>query len=418
MHADKNRRRVVVTGAGVVSPIGNNWEQVRRALETGGCGLRAMDDWKDIDGLRCHIGGTCEFTRPKRMGRRVTRSMGRVAQLAITATEDAVIQSGLNESHLTSGRTGVAYGSATGSPDALLEFVSIVRDRNVSALKATSYLRSMGHTAAVNIAVTYGITGRTLTTSSACTASSQAIGFSLEAIRSGAQDVMLAGGADELTATHSAVFDALLATSTQNDEPAKAIRPFDAERDGLALGEGACTLVLEELEHAQARGATIFGEIIGFATNTDGAHITAPNQVTQTLCMQMALGDAGIEASDIDYVSAHGTATDNGDISEAKATLAALGSVPIASMKGHVGHTLGACGSLEAWASLNMLADGWLAPTLNLDTIDSECAGLDYVCDAGRHVDANVVMSNNFAFGGINTSLVLRRWALASDVSH
>ncbi len=411
MDTTENRRRVVVTGAGVVSPIGNAWQHVRSALETGVCGLRAMDDWTDIDGLRCHIGGTCDFTLPKRFGRRATRSMGRVAQLAVTATEDAVIQSGLDQAHLTGGRLGVAYGSATGSPDALLEFVSIVRDRNVSALKATSYLRAMGHTAAVNIAVTYGVTGRTLTTSSACTASSQAIGFSVEAIRSGAQDMMLAGGADELTATHSAVFDALLATSTRNDDPACAIRPFDVERDGLALGEGACTLVLEELEHAQTRGASILGEIIGFATNTDGAHITAPNQATQTLCMQMALSDAGIEAAAIDYVSAHGTATDNGDISEAKATLAALGSVPIASMKGHVGHTLGACGSLEAWAGLNMMADGWLAPTLNLETVDPECSGLDYVRGAGRSVDADVVMSNNFAFGGINTSLILRRWS-------
>lgn len=410
MGADQNRRRVVVTGAGAVSPIGNDWLQVRRALETGGCGLRAMADWKDIDGLRCHLGGPCDFTLPKRFGRRATRSMGRVAQLAVTATEDAVIQSGLDESHLGGGRLGVAYGSATGSPDALLEFVSIVRERNVSALKATSYLRSMSHTAAVNIAVTYGVTGRTLTTSSACTASSQAIGFSVEAIRSGAQDMMLAGGADELTATHSAVFDALLATSTQNAEPAKAIRPFDAARDGLALGEGACTLVLEELEHARARGASILGEVIGFGTNTDGVHITAPNQATQTLCMQMALADAGLDANEIDYVSAHGTATDNGDISEAKATLEALGSVPFASMKGHVGHTLGACGSLEAWAGLNMLTEGWFAPTLNLDTVDPECTGLDYVTGSGRRIDANVVMSNNFAFGGINTSLILRRW--------
>ncbi|MCR9277331.1 MAG: beta-ketoacyl-ACP synthase [Pseudomonadaceae bacterium] len=410
MSAQANKRRVVVTGAGVVSPIGNNWQTVRRALETGACGLQIMNDWQDIDGLRGHIGGPCEFALPKRFGRRATRSMGRVAQLAVTATEDAVIQSGIDESHLTGGRLGVAYGSATGSPDALLEFVSIVRDRNISALKATSYLRSMGHTAAVNIAVTYGITGRTLTTSSACTASSQAIGFALEAIRSGAQDMMLAGGADELTATHSAVFDALLATSTRNDEPSKAIRPFDSSRDGLALGEGACTLLLEELEHAQSRGALILGEVIGFATNTDGAHITAPNQATQTRCMEMALDDAGIEAAQVDYVSAHGTATDNGDISEARATLAALGPVAIASMKGHVGHSLGACGSLEAWACFNMLADGWLAPTLNLNSIDPACEGLDYIRKAGRSVSAEIIMSNNFAFGGINTSLLLRRW--------
>lgn len=404
------RRRVAVTGAGVISPIGSDWPSVREAMASGRSGVTHFPQWADYDGLRCQLGAPASFEMPARFGRKAQRSMGRVAKLAVAATDAALAEAGLlDDPVLQSGRAGVAYGSATGSPDALLEFVSILVDQSTRALKATSYLRSMSHTAAVNLSVLYGLTGRTITTSSACTASSQAIGFAAESIRSGAQDVMLAGGADELTPAHCAVFDSLLATSTSNDDPAGAMKPFDAERNGLVVGEGASTLVLEDWGHAEARGAKILGEILGFATNTDGTHITAPNAATQAQCMAMALTDAGLNADDIDYVSAHGTATDNGDISEAEATRSVLGEVAISSMKGFVGHTLGACGGLEAWATLNMLRDGWLAPGANLDLIDPACAGLDYVTGSGRDADAAIAMSNNFAFGGINTALVLRR---------
>ena len=187
------------------------------------------------------------------------------------------------------------------------------------------------------------------------------------------------------------------------------MRPFDAARNGLVVGEGACTLVLERWEHAIARGADVLGEVVGFATNTDGAHITAPNADTQAECMRLALADAQLVASDVGYVSAHGTATDNGDVSEAHATHSVLGAVPISSMKGFIGHTLGACGSLEVWATLNMLGDGWLAPGANLEQVDPACADLDHVQGSGRPTEARTAMSNNFAFGGINTSLILQR---------
>ncbi len=403
-------RRVVITGMAGLSPLGNDWQTIRDGLRQGLSGVRFMEDWQGVAGLQCHLGAPVQFEPKAHLKRRALRSMGRVAALAVYATELALEQAGLkNNEILRNGRTGVAYGSATGSPDALLEFVSTLTKRDATELKATSYLRSMNHTAAVNIGVHFGLTGRVLTTSSACTASSQAIGFAFEQIRGGAQDVMLAGGADELTVVHSAVFDVLLATSARNEAPDATPRPFDAARDGLVLGEGAGTLVLESLEHAQSRGAEVLAEIVGFATNADGHHITQPNPATQTVCLQLALDSAGLQPNDIAYVSAHGTATSTGDLSESQATYDVLGPVPISSLKGHMGHTLGACGALEAQASVMMMREGWFAPTLNLQTVDPECAPLDFIRGAARDIDARYVMSNNFAFGGINTSLIFKK---------
>jgi len=402
--------RVVISGVGSISPLGQDWPSVRQALREGRCAIEHMPDWERIEGLVCHLAAPCEFTPPAHYRRRVLRSMGRVAQLAVRASELALEEAGLTKGDeiLTSGQTGVAYGSAQGSVEGMQEFFGLLNDQTTAELKSTSYIRAMTHTAPVNIGVFFGLTGRVITTTTACTASSQAIGYAFEAIKSGQQTLMLAGGADELTAIHSAVFDSLLATSKSNNSPATASRPFDANRDGLVLGEGACTFVLEELEHARARGANILGEVVGFATNADGAHITRPQAATQTRCIEMALESAQLEASDIGYVSAHATATEYGDAAEAEALLAVMGNVPVASLKGHIGHTLGACGSLEAWAALMMMRDGWFAPTLNLQK--TNCANLDYLTGDGREITTNHIMSNNFAFGGINTSLILRRY--------
>lgn len=408
------KQRVVITGAGNLSPIGSDWQSVRTALRDGISGVTQMDDWRHIKGLRCHLAAPTRLELPAHYNRRALRSMGRVAQLAVRSAELAIADAGLTPTELTSGRTGIAFGSATGSPDAALEFVSTLTAADATQLKSTSYLRMMSHTGAVNIGVFFGLTGRMLTTSSACTASSQAIGFACETIRSGAQDVMLAGGADELTAAHSAVFDALLATSQANATPATTPRPFDAERDGLVLGEGASTLILESLQHARNRGATILAEIVGFGTNMDGTHITAPNASTQAQCLRLALADANLKADAIGFVSAHGTATEAGDRSESEATYAVLGRKPISSLKGHMGHTLGACGGLEAWAAIQMQAEGWCAPTLNLTRPGADLADLDYVRGTPRALDAEFVMSNNFAFGGVNTSLIFRRYPSSS----
>lgn len=197
-----------------------------------------------------------------------------------------------------------------------------------------------------------------------------------------------------------------------NDNPELAPRPFDRQRDGLVIGEGAGTLVLEELEHAQARGATIIAELVGFATNCDAAHVTQPQQETMQLCMEMALAQAGLVPADIGYISAHGTATERGDIAESHATAAIFGDkTPISSLKSFFGHTLGACGAVEAWLSLEMMQEGWFAPSINLTEPDPACAPLDHVVGNGRALAVDYLMSNNFAFGGINTSLIFKRWS-------
>jgi len=404
---NKQTPRVVITGAGHITALGHDWETFRSALQAGRSAVQAMPDWQHVEGLQCRLGAPARFDMPGHFSRKDLRSMGRVARLGVRATELALLDAGLREHEaLHAGRMGVAYGSATGSPDALLEFVSTLQQNDARTLKATSYLRGMSHTAAVNIGVYFGLTGRVLTTSSACTASSQAIGFAFETIKQGYQDVMLAGGADELTVAHSAVFDALYATSTANDKPTQTPRPFDLERDGLVLGEGASTLVVESLSHARQRNATILAEIVGFATNADGRHITQPNTETQAACIRLALEDAQLSAADIGYVNAHGTATDQGDVSEVEATRAVLPGVPMSSLKGHLGHTLGACGGIEAWASVMMMREGWFAPTLNLSSVDPACEGVTHIQGAPLRLSPRYVMSNNFAFGGINTSLI------------
>ncbi|RYZ80782.1 MAG: beta-ketoacyl-ACP synthase, partial [Moraxellaceae bacterium] len=276
-------------------------------------------------------------------------------------------------------------------------------------INATTYIRMMSHTSAVNMTVYFGLKGLTLPTSSACTSGSMAIGQAYEAIKYGKQTVMIAGGAEELSAAGAAVFDVLLATSGMNDQPEKSPRPFDANRDGLVIGEGAGCLILEEYEHAKQRGAKIYAEILGYASNTDGQHVTKPDSERMGRCMQMALKDAKLEASQIDYVNAHGTSTDQGDIAESQATARILGHKPISSLKSYFGHTLGACGAIEAWLGIEMMQRGQLIPTLNLDKIDPQCGDLDYITQQVRASDTNIMMSNNFAFGGINTSLIFKR---------
>ena len=277
-------------------------------------------------------------------------------------------------------------------------------------LNATSYIKMMSHTAAVNIALFFAVTGRLITTSSACTSGSQGVGSAFEAIRWNKADVMIAGGAEELDITDSAVFDTLYATSVLNDQPEKTPRPFDRDRDGLVIGEGAATLILEEYQHALARGAKIHAEVVGYASNTDGAHVTQPKAETMTVALRLALEDADLPPEAIGFVSGHGTATEMGDIAESVATNSVFGDhMPIHSLKSYFGHSLGACGSIEAWLGIEMMREGWFAHTANLDEVDDRCAQLDYLIAEGRQIDVEFLMSNNFAFGGINTSLIFKR---------
>ncbi|WP_250460474.1 beta-ketoacyl-ACP synthase [Microbulbifer litoralis] len=405
-------KRVVVTGMAGISPIGQGWPAVKQALQARRSGIAYMGDWDKYEGLETRLGAPVrDFEKPAHYNRKRVRSMGRVSLMAVRATELALEEAGLlDDSILKSGATGVAYGSSAGTPAAIGDFGNMLINHRTDGLNATSYIKMMAHTTAVNIGVFFGLCGRVYTTSSACTSGSQGIGYAYEAIRNGSQTVMVAGGAEELCATEAAVFDTLFATSTRNHAPGTTPRPFDRGRDGLVIGEGAGTLVLEEYEHALARGARIHAEIVGFGTNSDGAHVTQPQSPTMQIALQQALDQADIDGAEVGYISAHGTATDRGDVAESHATRGAFGrAVPISSMKSYTGHTLGACGALEAWASIQMMRDGWFHPTINLEQLDPDCAELDYIDGDGREIDTEYVMSNNFAFGGINTSLIFKR---------
>lgn len=404
-------RRVVVTGMSGVTAFGNDWSAVEPKLRDCQNATQYMPSYEQYDGLNTKLAApVTDFELPKHYKRKQVRGMGRVSKLATVATENALSQAGLiGNDVITNGQTGIAYGSSTGSTDAIGAFGVMLNDKTTKAITATTYVQMMPHTTAVNVGLFFGLKGRVIPTSSACTSGSQAIGYAYEAIKHGYQTVMVAGGAEELCPTESAVFDTLFATSLKNDAPKSTPRPYDTERDGLVIGEGAGTLVLEEYEHAVARGAKIYAEIIGFASNCDAAHVTQPQMETMQICMEMALQNAGISADQIDYVSAHGTATDRGDIAESNATANALGKVPISSLKSYFGHTLGACGAIEAWLSLEMMHGGWFNPTLNLENLDPQCGDLDYISGQGRELNVEYLMSNNFAFGGINTSLIFKK---------
>ena len=405
-------RRVVVTGIGGVTGLGDTWPAIRDRMLAGETAIRALAEWDRYEGLNTRLAGPIEgFDAEKLFPRKALRTMGRVSRLAVHASERALQAAGLSgDPLLKAGRVGVAYGSSFGSTAPVIGFANLITQGTVRHVTATSYVQMMSHTAAVNIGLFFGLTGRIIPTSSACTSGSQGIGYAYEAIKHGAQDLMLAGGAEELCPTMAAVFDTLYATSIKNDAPATTPRPYDVARDGLVIGEGATTLILEERERALARRAAIMAEIVGFATNSDGNHVTQPNAPTMEVAMRLALQDAGLPPDAIGFVCGHGTATEHGDIAESHATQAVFGArMPIHSLKGHFGHTLGACGAMESWLALEMQREGRFLPTANLEEVDPRCATLDYVMGAPRRIEAEYIMKNNFAFGGINTSLVFRR---------
>lgn len=406
------KRRVVVTGGSCISSLGMETEEIFSNLRSLRNRIVRMDDWEKFTQMNTRLAGPIAYPLPE-YPRKKARGMGRVAHLALASAEKALALAGIdqNDPFLKSGRVGVAYGSSSGSFDALIDFVSMLQDCQSDGITATSYIRSMPQTCAVNISVLLGLTGRLITTNTACTAGSLSIGYAFEAIQNGAQDMMLAGGAEELNPTESAVFDTLFATSVKNDTPELTPASYDRDRDGLVIGEGAGTLVLEELECARARGAKIYAELVGFGTNTDGDHITQPKKETMQLALEMAMRNAGVSPEEIGYVNGHGTATRRGDVAETIATYRALKNraVPISSLKSYIGHTLGACGAIEAWLSILMMNRKWFSPNLNLKNVDPECAPLDYITGSGREMDVEYLMSNNFAFGGINTSLIFRK---------
>lgn len=395
---------------GVVSPIGATLDAAAVALRENQSGVRRMEAWDSVGHMLTRLGAPADVPALQKLPRKVGRLMGRVSLLATVATEQAIADAGIGRDELASGKVGIAHGSTHGSSSVNEEWVrQLFQQNGLLGLPATSYLKFMSHTTAANLALHFGIRGRMMTTCAACVSASQAIGFGYEAIRSGALDVMVCGGAEELHFSHAAVFDIMHATSSAfNDAPDRSPRPFDRDRDGLVVGEGAGTFVLEEYERAKALGKTMHAEVLGFATNCDGANLTSSSRESMREAIQLALADARLEPKDIGYVNAHATATDVGDVQESQATHDVFGDrVPVSSLKGHMGHTLGACGAIEAALAVRMMQGGWVAPTRNLETPDPRCAPLDYVTGAARPLTFDAFLANKFAFGGINTSLVL-----------
>jgi len=404
------KRRVVITGGAVISALGSEWKDILSKLKGGKNCVRRMDEWDKYTYMNTRLAAPVDFVMPD-YPRKMLRGLGRVGQLALVSADRALETAGIDKSdpELKGGRAGVAYGSSMGSIDSLLDFYSMLVMNDVTKMSATTYIKAMPQTCAANIGVIFGLTGRIITSNTACTSGSQAIGFAYETIKYGMQDIMLAGGADEMCAANAAVFDTLFAASSKNDSPQKTPAAYDKNRDGLVIGEGAGTLILEEYEHAVKRGAKIITEIIGFGTNTDGTHITQPNRETMGIAMKLALKDAGLDPASIVYVNTHGTATDTGDVAESWATADIFQRpIPASTLKSYIGHTLGACGVIEAWIAINMMKEKWFCPNLNLEELDPRCGPLDYITGDGRKIDGEYIMSNNFAFGGVNTSLIFR----------
>ena len=407
-------RRVVITGASAITPIGKTEEDIVANLLGGVSGVAPMrpDDLLTPH-IHCRVFGTVNYDIPFEFERRYRKTMGPVSFYACQVAKEALEMSGLGKDVVTSGRTGIAFGSTHGSPTVARDIYRVFLSGSKSEfanIGAVDYLKSMVHTTAANIAKMFGITGRIISSCTACTTSSQSIGYGYEAIKFGLQDAMVCGGADEYDITTVAVFDNLLACSNAfNDSPQKTPRPFDKDRDGLVVGEGAGAVVLEEYESAKKRGANILGEVAGFCCNNNGGDFILPNTNGIIQTIRNGLETAGIGPEDVDLVTAHATATTMGDIIEAKAIHAVYGDKPhVTALKSYMGHTMGTCGVIETIIALHMMKRQVIFPTLNLDDIDERCSMIRHVQQL-REVPLSVAAVQNFAFGGVNTNLVLKR---------
>lgn len=405
-------KRVVITGMALTSPLGSTIKSAYERLHEYFNCVEYCTELDKFKNMTAKLGAKVkDFSIPSDFNRKVLRTMGPVSIMAVSTARDALKDAGLlDDEIISSGQTGVSYGSSSGSLEPIFDFYAMCHNNEVNSITSGSYIKMMSQTTAVNISLFFKTHGRLINSSTACTSGSLSIGSAYEMIKYGIQTVMIAGGAEEFHPTQIGVFDTLYATSTMNNTPKKTPAPFDINRDGLVIGEGAGTLILEEYEHAVKRNAKIYAEIVGFASNTDGTHITNPNQDTIQIVMEDALKDAHLDANDIGYINAHGTGTPHGDIAESNATFNVFSNnCPISSIKSYTGHTLGACGAIETILSIEMMNNKWFCPTLNLETLDPKCANLDFIVKEGRIIDTNYIMTNNFAFGGINTSLILKK---------
>lgn len=405
-------KRVVVTGIGAISPVGGTFDETWDGVRAGRRGVTIIPEWSDIVGVRTRIAApSARFSLPEHYTRKRLRSMSRAGVMSVRASEMALEDAGLlGDPVLLSGDAGVAYGSCLAGSDMMMDIASHCLNRDARGMQASAFTQAMSHSCAANVSIFFGLRGRIIPTSSACTSASQGIGYAVESIRSGSQKIMIAGGSEELSTALLFLFDSMYATSPCKDEDLLAPRPFDAARDGLVIGEGACALILEERSFAESRGARVYAEVVGFGTNSDGVHITAPTPETMRAAVSLSLRDAQLQPEQIGFVHAHATGTTLGDVAEAAAIEPIFGDrVPIGALKSYLGHTLGACGALEAALTIRMMREERFLPIANLDNPDSECRGLDLIREEPRSYASDYVMSNNFAFGGVNTSLIFKR---------
>ncbi len=403
------KRRVVVTGIGVLSPVGNSMDAISAALKTSQSGIIKMPEWDAIENLRSKVAGVCKDIDEKTVPRKYRRTMGRVAILSAIAAIDAVRDSGLDDEDIASESCGVSFGSTEGSTTSMEKFFNQASTKHsLKGLQSSAYLQFMSHTCAANLAILFQAKGPLIASCTACVAGSQGIGFGYEAIKQGRASVMITGGAEEMHFMNAGVFDIMRATSTEyNDRPDLTPRPFDRERDGLVVSEGGACLILEEYEHARKRDARIYAEIRGFGNNCDGSHLTSPGVEGLINAINLSLKYSGLSPDDIGHVNAHATGTEAGDIAEAAAIFSVFGKkTPVSGFKGYMGHTLGACGGIESIITILMMREGFMAPTKNLETPDPRCLPINHVTGDVRDAGFRIGMNNNFAFGGINTSLI------------
>ena len=406
-------KRVVITGVGVKTALGTTVEELCNSIENSVSAIRFMPEWDEYADLRSRVAAPCSLTKEEigRIPRNSRRSMSRMGLFATLAAEQAAQDAGFSADALSSGKVGCIVGSTTGSPsDILSTMTHIISNKTFSDISPMQIFKCFAHTATMSVSSYLNLTGYTAATSAACASSLQAIGLAADMIAMGRQTAFLCGGAEEVDVSVTASFDALYVASTKyNDHPEIASRPFHRDRDGLVCGGGAGILMLEEYEHARKRGAKIYAEVSGYSTCANGSHISQSNELLMCRCLENALREAECPADRVDYVSAHATATLHGDSVE----IAALnrifgGKVPASSLKGLLGHTLGASGAIELIASLEMMRRGLLYPTHNLDAVANDCQYAGHITEV-RPAKINTIVKNCFALGGINAVLVCRK---------
>ncbi|WP_421569086.1 beta-ketoacyl-ACP synthase I [Stenotrophomonas sp. PD6] len=400
-------RRVVITGMGITSCLGNDLDTVSAALREGRAGIRALPDHAEA-GLRSHVGGNVELDLDAQIDRKLKRFMSDASAYAYIAMRDAIADAGLDEAQVANPRTGLIAGSGGGSSQWQVESADILRARGVRKVGPYMVPRTMCSTVSACLATAFQIKGLSYSLSAACATSAHCIGAAADLIRHGAQDVMFAGGGEDLHWSMSVMFDAMGALSTRfNETPATASRPYDKDRDGFVIAGGGGMLVLEDYDHAVARGARIYAELVGYGVTSDGADMVAPSGEGAVRCMNMAMQNV---SGPIDYLNTHGTSTPLGDVTELKAVREVFGESipPLSSTKALSGHSLGAASVHEAIYCLLMMRDGFIAGSANIGELDPAVEGFPIVRES-QDVQLNTVMSNSFGFGGTNAALVFGR---------